>query len=242
VKRTIVKLKKGDPLVIRGKLRVKKSAPRRISKSALGPHAREVFSRLKDAHPDAHCELDHETPLQLLVATILSAQCTDKRVNMVTPLLFQTFPTAASLADAPPEKLEEIIKSTGFFRNKTKSLIGLGKALVERHKGEVPDSMDALVKLPGVGRKTANVILGNAFRKNEGVVVDTHVGRLSVRLGLSKEKDPVKLEQELMPLFPREEWAMLAHVLIFHGRRVCDAKSPKCEICTLNEICPSSMV
>ena len=242
MKRTIVKLMKGEPLVARGRVTVRKTAPRRISKSALGPHAREIFSRLKRAHPDAHCELDHQTPLQLLVATILSAQCTDKRVNMVTPLLFKTFPTAAALADAPREKLEDIIKSTGFFRNKAKSLIGLGKALVERHNGEVPDSMEALVKLPGVGRKTANVILGNAFRKNEGVVVDTHVRRLSLRLGLSRERDPVKLEQELMPLFPQEEWALLAHVLIFHGRRVCDARAPKCQICVLNEICPSSTV
>jgi endonuclease-3 len=199
-----------------------------------------VFSRLKRAYPEARCELDYETPLQLLVATILSAQCTDKRVNMVTPVLFRSFPTAAALADAPREELEEIIRSTGFFRNKAKSLIGLGKALTERHAGEVPDSMDALVKLPGVGRKTANVILGNAFRKNEGVVVDTHVGRLSLRLGLTKEVDPVKVEQDLMPLFPREDWALLAHVLIFHGRRVCDARTPKCEICVLSEICPSS--
>ena len=214
----------------------------RIAKGALGEHASEIFRRLKKAYPDAHCELDHETPLQLLMATILSAQCTDKRVNMVTPLLFETFPTAAALADAPQERLEEIIKSTGFFRNKAKSLIGLGRALVERHGGDIPDSMDALVKLPGVGRKTANVILGNAFRKNEGVVVDTHVGRLSLRLGLTKQTDPVKVEQDLMPLFPREEWAMLAHVLIFHGRRVCDARVPKCEICVLNDICPSSTV
>lgn len=211
-----------------------------IKKGARGAHALAVFSRLKKAHPDAHCELDHETPLQLLMATILSAQCTDKRVNMVTPLLFETFPTAQSLADADQEKLEEMIKSTGFFRNKAKSLIGLGKALVERHNGEVPDSMETLVQLPGVGRKTANVILGNAFRKNEGVVVDTHVGRLSLRLGLTKETDPIKVEQDLMPLVPRDDWAMLAHVLIFHGRRVCDARSPKCEICTVNDICPSS--
>ena len=215
---------------------------RRIAKTALGPYALEVFSRLGRAYPDAHTEVDYETPLQLLIATILSAQCTDKRVNMVTPLLFRTFPTAASLADAPREELEEIIKSTGFFRNKTKSLIGLGKALVERHNGEVPDSMDALVKLPGVGRKTANVILGNAFGKNEGVVVDTHVGRLSLRLGLTKEMDPVKVEQDLMRLFPREDWALLAHLLIFHGRRVCIARAPKCEICVLNDICPSSTV
>ena len=237
-KKTVLKvrLKSGKPLVVKGKVKV------RVSRSAVGPHAREVFARLKRAHPDAHCELDHETPLQLLMATILSAQCTDKRVNMVTPLLFRTFPTAQALADAPREQLEEIIKSTGFFRNKAKSLIGLGKALVERHGGVVPDSMEALVKLPGVGRKTANVILGNAFSKNEGVVVDTHVGRLSLRLGLTRERDPVKVEQALMPLVPREDWAMLAHVLIFHGRRVCDARSPKCEICVLNEICPSSRI
>ena len=202
----------------------------------------EVFARLKRAHPDAHCELDHETPLQLLMATILSAQCTDKRVNMVTPSLFKRFPTAQALADAQQEELEEIIKSTGFFRNKSKSLIGLGQALVERHGGAVPDSMESLVKLPGVGRKTANVILGNAFRKNEGVVVDTHVGRLSLRLGLTRETDPVKVEQELMPLIPREDWTMLAHVLVFHGRRICYARTPKCEICVLSEICPSSTV
>jgi endonuclease-3 len=208
----------------------------------MGAHAAEIFARLKRAYPDAHTELDHETPLQLLIATILSAQCTDKRVNMVTPHLFKTYPTAQSLADARQEDLEEIIKSTGFFRNKSKSLIALGKALVERHNGEVPDSMDALVKLPGVGRKTANVILGNAFGKNEGVVVDTHVGRLSLRLGLTKETDPIKVEQDLMPLFPQKDWAMLAHVLIFHGRRVCDARVPKCEICVLSDICPSSRV
>jgi endonuclease-3 len=237
MKRAIVKRKKG--VAARPP---KKRRPRRIAKNALGPYALEVFSRLKRAYPDARTELDYETPLQLAIATILSAQCTDKRVNMVTPLLFQTFPTAAALADAPPEKLEEIIKSTGFFRNKTKSLIGLGKALVERYNGEVPDSMDALVKLPGIGRKTANVILGNAFGKNEGVVVDTHVARVSHRLGLTRETDPVKIEQDLMPLFPREDWALLSHLLIFHGRRVCEARRPKCEICVLNDICPSSTV
>jgi len=204
--------------------------------------ATEVFVRLKRAYPDAHCELDHETPLQLLMATILSAQCTDKRVNMVTPSLFKRFPTAQALADARQEELEEMIKSTGFFRNKAKSLIGLGKALVERHGGAVPDSMETLVRLPGVGRKTANVILGNAFSKNEGVVVDTHVGRLSLRLGLTRETDPVKVERELMPLVPREDWTMLAHVLVFHGRRICYARTPKCEVCVLSEICPSSTV
>ena len=221
MKRDIVKLRKGK---------------------ALGTYALDVLSRLKRAYPDAHCELDHQTPLQLLIATILSAQCTDKRVNTVTPSLFQTFPTAASLADAPREKLEEIIRTTGFFRNKAKSLIGLGKALVERHNSEVPDSMDTLVRLPGVGRKTANVVLGNAFRKNDGIVVDTHVGRLSLRLGLSKKSDPVKVEQDLMPLFPRKDWALLAHLLIFHGRRVCRARAPNCEMCVLNDICPSTTV
>jgi len=214
----------------------------KLKKSEVGSYALEVFVRLRKAHPDAHCELDHANALQLLIATILSAQCTDKRVNMVTPMVFRTFPTAQSLADADPARLEQMIKSTGFFRNKTKSLIALGKALVERHDGKVPDTMESLVMLPGVGRKTANVILGNAFRKNEGVVVDTHVGRLSARLGLTKQSDPVKIEQELMPLFPREDWAMLAHVLIFHGRRVCDARAPKCDMCTLNEICPSSTI
>jgi endonuclease-3 len=218
----------------------KRTAPRRISKAALGAHALDVFARLRQTHPDAHCELDHETPLQLLMATILSAQCTDKRVNMVTPLLFKTYPNAGALADAPQDELEEVIRSTGFFRNKAKSLIALGKALVERHDGEVPRSMEELVRLPGVGRKTANVILGNAFGVNEGVVVDTHVGRVSLRLGLSRATDPIKIEQDLMPLFPREDWAMVAHVLIFHGRRVCDARSPKCEICSVSEICPST--
>ena len=215
---------------------------RKIKRASLGPHAAEVFTRLKTAHPDAHCELDHETPLQLLMATILSAQCTDKRVNMVTPRLFQLYPDAASLAIAKQEELEDVIRSTGFFRNKAKALIALGKALVERHNGEVPGTMDELVKLPGVGRKTANVILGNAFKRNEGVVVDTHVGRLSARLGLTTEKDPEKIERVLMPLFPQDEWAMLAHVLIFHGRRVCDARKPKCEMCSLSDICPSSLV
>jgi endonuclease-3 len=201
-----------------------------------------VYRRLNKEYPDAHCELDYGTPLQLLMATILSAQCTDKRVNIVTPDLFRKYPAAASLAEASPEEVEDLIRSTGFFRNKTKSLLGMAKAVVERHRGEIPKTMAELTQLPGVGRKTANVILGNAFRINEGVVVDTHVGRLSLRLGLTRQTDPVKVELQLMKLFPRKVWAKLSHLLIFHGRRVCIARAPKCEMCVLSDICPSSRV
>ena len=210
--------------------------------TALKAHAIEVLARLKREYPDAHCELDFETPLQLLIATILSAQCTDKRVNMVTPDLFREFPDAASLSAAPPERLEDLIRSTGFFRNKTKSLLGMSAAVAERHGGEIPRTMDELVKLPGVGRKTANVVLGNAFQINEGVVVDTHVGRLSIRLGFTNETDPVKVEQVLMKLIPREDWSLVSHLLIFHGRRVCVARAPKCASCVLNDVCPSARV
>ena len=206
------------------------------------PDASAVYDQLLALYPDAHCELDFKTPFQLLVATILSAQCTDKRVNMVTPVLFSRYPTVESLARAKQEHVEEIIKSTGFFRNKAKSIIAMAGAVVDRHGGEVPSTLAELVTLPGVGRKTGNVILGNAFDVNEGVVVDTHVGRLAVRLGLTRETDPVKVEQELMKLFPQERWTMLAHLLIFHGRRVCDAKKPRCAECTLSQICPSSTV
>ncbi len=208
----------------------------------LKAHALEILSRLKAEYPDAHCELDFETPLQLLIATILSAQCTDKRVNMVTPELFRTYPDAESLSAAEQEKLEDLIRSTGFFRNKTKSLLGMSTAVAERHGGSVPATMEELVKLPGVGRKTANVVLGNAFGINVGVVVDTHVGRLSVRLGLTNETDPVKVEQALMPLFPQEDWTLISHLLIFHGRRICIARSPKCASCVLNDVCPSARV
>jgi endonuclease-3 len=204
--------------------------------------AGEIYDRLATHYPDAHCALDFKSPFQLLVATILSAQCTDKRVNMVTPALFKRYRTAAALAAAKPEELEELIKSTGFYRNKTKSLIGMATAVAERHGGRIPDELDALVKLPGVGRKTANVVLGNAYDKNEGVVVDTHVARVSKRLGLTKETDPIKIEQDLMRLFPRDRWTMLAHLLIEHGRTICDARRPECEICFLNDVCPSSLV
>jgi endonuclease-3 len=204
--------------------------------------ATEYYRRLSAMYPDAHCALDHEDPYQLLVATILSAQCTDKRVNMVTPALFARYPAAPALADAEPEDLENAIKSTGFFRSKTKSLLGMARALVDRHGGSVPDSMEELTELPGVGRKTANVILGNAFDKNLGIVVDTHVARLANRFGLTRETDPVKIEDDLMPLFPHEQWTMLSHLLIEHGRQICIARSPKCEACPLNDICPSSLV
>jgi endonuclease III len=218
------------------KRRSTKALPRLPGRAAM------IYERLGREHPDAHCELDHETALQLLMATILSAQCTDKRVNLVTPALFKRFPSAETLAEANPEEVEDLVRTTGFFRNKTKSLIGMAGAVVERHHGQVPATMAELTKLPGVGRKTANVILGNAFDINEGVVVDTHVGRLSLRLGLTRETDPVKVELQLMKLFPRKVWARLSHLLIFHGRRICIARAPKCELCVLSDICPSSRV
>jgi endonuclease-3 len=201
-----------------------------------------IYDRLAEHYPDAHCALDFTSPFQLVIATILSAQCTDKRVNMVTPALFKRYPTPAALAAANPEELEDLIKSTGFFRNKTKSLLGMAAAVAEQHDGRVPDTMDALVTLPGVGRKTANVVLGNAFNKNEGVVVDTHVSRVTQRLGLTKHTDPVKIEQDLVGLFPRDRWTMLSHLLIEHGRQICDARRPKCEECFLSDRCPSSSV
>ena len=198
-----------------------------------------LYDGLIALYPNAHCELDFANPFQLAVATILSAQCTDKRVNMVTPVLFAKYPTPESLARAKQEDVEEIIKSTGFFRNKAKSIIGMAGAVADKYGGQVPSVMDDLVQLPGIGRKTANVVLGNAFAINEGVVVDTHIARLSNRLGLTREVDPVKIEQALMKLFPRDNWTMLAHLLIWHGRRVCDAKKPRCGECMLASMCPS---
>jgi endonuclease III len=217
---------------------------KRVSRSrkATREYAAEVYRRLSELYPDAHCELDYSSPYELLVATILSAQCTDKRVNMVTPTLFRRYPTPEALASAKAEELEEIIRSTGFFRSKTKSLLGMSGAVADEHRGRIPATMDELVKLPGVGRKTANVVLGNAFDINEGVVVDTHVARVGGRLGLHRGSDPVKIEQELMKLFERDRWTMLSHLLIWHGRRICIARRPKCEQCALNDICPSSLV
>jgi endonuclease-3 len=197
----------------------------------------EAFERV---YPDAHCELDFKTPLELLVATILSAQCTDKRVNMVTPALFKKYRTARAYAEAPQEQLEAEIQSTGFFRQKTKSLRAMAADLVARHAGKVPNTMDALTALRGVGRKTANVVLGNAFGLNEGVVVDTHVTRLSLRLGLTKQTSAEKIELDLMKLIPREQWTLFSHWLIWHGRRRCYARKPDCEGCEVQHLCPSA--
>ena len=201
---------------------------------------RETISRLKSAYPDARTELAWTNPLELLVATILSAQTTDVRVNGVTPNLFAKYPTAADYAEADPAGLEEDIRPTGFFRNKAKSLQGMARALVEDHGGEVPYTMEELVALPGVGRKTANVVLGNAFGIDEGVVVDTHVRRLSNRLGFTTHNDPEKIERDLMQTVPREDWTVFSHLLILHGRGTCKSRKPDCENCTLNDLCPSA--
>jgi endonuclease-3 len=200
--------------------------------------AKALATELPRIYPLAHCELDFSTPLELLVATILSAQCTDVRVNMVTPALFARCRTAADYAAIPQEELETIIHSTGFYRNKAKSIRAMGAVLVEKHCGEVPRTMEELSALPGVGRKTANVVLGNAFQINEGVVVDTHVGRLSLRLGLTTQTNPVNVEHDLIKLFPREQWCDLSHWLIWHGRRRCKARNPDCQGCELRSLCP----
>lgn len=223
----------------------KTAAPKRPRRApmrrgpALRAHAEEIQRRLAAEYPDAHCELDYRNPFELAVATVLSAQCTDKRVNMVTPVLFARWPDAASLAAAPLEEIEDVIKSTGFFRNKAKSIQGLARMLVAEHGGVLPRTMDELVVLPGIGRKTANVVLGNAFGLNEGIVVDTHVARLSMRFGLTRETDAVRIEKALIPLFARETWAQLSHLMIWHGRRTCDARKPRCNACVLADICPS---
>jgi endonuclease-3 len=199
-----------------------------------------ILPILKRMYPDAKCSLDFKTPLQLLVATILSAQCTDERVNIVTKDLFKKYPTAAAYAAAPQEVIEKDIQSTGFFRNKAKSLRGMAAALVERHRGKVPETMDELTQLAGVGRKTANVVLGNAYGKSVGVTVDTHVTRVSNRLGLTKHAvDAVKIEQDLMKVVPQEDWTMFSHLLIHHGRAICQARKPKCDECPLLPHCPA---
>ena len=195
-----------------------------------------------EVYPDAHCELDFKDPLELLIATILSAQCTDKRVNMVTPALFKKYRTAADYAKATQPELESAIRSTGFFRNKAKSIRAATSTINQKFGGKVPDSMEELRELPGVGRKTANVVLGNAFGKNEGIVVDTHVARLSQRLGLTKQKDAEKIERDLIKLVPREHWTNWSHWLIWHGRRRCYARKPDCGHCEVFRLCPSGKI
>jgi endonuclease-3 len=199
----------------------------------------EILRILRRTYPDAHCELNYRNPLELLIATILSAQCTDKQVNLVTADLFKKYRSARDFAESDPATLEEDIRRIGLFRNKAKSIKKCAQALVEKHLGEVPREMASLVELGGVGRKTANVVLGNAFNINEGVVVDTHVARLSQRFGITNSDDPVKIEQELQKLAPREDWTLLSHWLIWHGRRRCFARNPECPLCEVRHLCPT---
>ena len=216
---------------------------RRPGKPRFAPAAErigEIIDRLQHAYPDACCSLDHRDPLQLLVATILSAQCTDARVNLVTSDLFRKYRTAGDYAAADPAVFEGEIRSTGFFRNKTKSVIGMAQGLVERFDGAVPATMEALTSLPGVGRKTANVVLGNAFGKDEGIVVDTHVARITGLLGLTRHSDPEKIELDLMRVVPRNRWTLFPHLLIQHGRSVCIARRPRCDACAIADLCPSA--
>lgn len=196
-----------------------------------------IYSKLRKNYPDAKCALHYKNPLQLLVATILSAQCTDVRVNKVTPPLFKKYKTSADFAKAKPADVQKFVRSTGFFQNKTKSILGACKAISDDHKGQVPDNMQDLVKLPGVGRKTANVILGNAFNI-PGITVDTHMGRLSRRMGLTKQTDPVKVELDLMQLVPKKEWTRFSHIMIYHGRAICNARKPLCSKCSVEKLCP----
>ncbi len=201
----------------------------------------KIIASLAGAYPTAHCELNFSNPLELLVATILSAQCTDKRVNIVTAELFKKFRRASDYAEAPLAEIQSFIRTTGFFRNKAKNIQACCRKLVERHGGEVPRTMEELIHLDGVGRKTANVVLGNVFNINVGVVVDTHVGRLSLRLGLTKEANPEKVEQDLMKLVPREQWTLFSHWLIWHGRRRCSARKPDCAACEIRALCPTGL-
>jgi len=210
----------------------------RETTSAKAARVKRIIAGLRKAYPDAHCELNHSNPLELLVATILSAQCTDNRVNLVTADLFKKFPSASHYAQADATTLEQDIRSTGFFRNKAKSIRTACQALIEKHGGQVPRTMDELLTLGGVGRKTANVVLGNAFNINVGVVVDTHVARLSHRLGLTPQTDPVKIEQDLMKLVPQAQWTLFSHWLIWHGRRRCYARNPDCPNCEIRSLCP----
>jgi endonuclease-3 len=211
----------------------------RESKAAKKARATQINDRLAREYPDAWCSLDYQNPLQLLVATILAAQCTDERVNQVTPALFDKYPDAQAFARATQEELQQEIRSTGFFRNKARNIIGACGRIVQEHGGKVPETMEQLVALPGVARKTANVVLGTALGKNEGVVVDTHVKRLSNRLKLTAQSDPVKIEKDLCDLLPRQDWTMFSHRLVFHGRATCTARKPDCDNCCIQQLCPS---
>jgi endonuclease III len=218
-----------DDAVARGRFRLQK------------PHEIEAtFAALRRMHPDAHCELEHAAPFELLCATVLSAQTTDAGVNRATPKLFARYPHAQAMAAADPREVERLVATLGFFRQKTRSLIGLARALVERHGGEVPRTLEELVLLPGVGRKTANVVLGVAFRSPVGIAVDTHVQRVSQRLGWTRATEPVPIERDLMRKLPRGEWDLVSHVLIFHGRRICSAQRPRCDDCDVRTLCPSA--
>lgn len=214
----------------------------RESGKARRERAAAILARLRSEYPDSRCSLNFQNPLQLLVATVLAAQCTDERVNKATPALFRRCPDARAYAEIPLAELEELVRTTGFYRNKARAVQNLGRALVTEHGGKVPATMDELKALPGVGRKTANVVLGNAFGTSEGIVVDTHVQRLSRRLGLTEQTDPEKIERDLLPLVPREDWTLWSHLLIDHGRKVCKARKPECPVCVVAELCPSAEV
>ncbi|HZY10144.1 MAG TPA: endonuclease III [Bacteroidota bacterium] len=201
---------------------------------------KSIFTRLKKIYPDAKIALHHSNPLELLVGTILSAQCTDQRVNIVTKELFKRYKSVQEYASANKNELEQVIRSTGFYRAKAKNIINCCKTIIEKHNGKIPDTMESLVQLPGVGRKTANVILNGAFNKSEGVVVDTHVKRLSDRLGLTRQTDPEKIEQDLMTLIPKRDWIITGNLFIWHGRNICQARKPKCPDCPINDLCPSA--
>jgi endonuclease III len=238
---------KSEPVTRGAKVSATHAAPKKAAaksatskrRTAMAP-PEATLERLHEIYPDVRCELDHDGPFQLLVATVLSAQTTDVAVNKATPKLFAAYPDAPSLAAANLEDVEPLVSTLGFFRMKAKSIVGLSKALVAEHKGQVPKSLDALVKLPGVGRKTANVVLGVIWNAPEGVVVDTHVMRLSQRLGWSKNTEPLTIEPDLMKLIPRTRWDITSHLLIFHGRRTCFARKPNCEGCGINDVCPSA--
>ena len=218
------------------------SQARRESRRARRERAGEILARLRREYPETRLALDFQSPLQLLMATVLAAQCTDQKVNEVTPPLFRRYPTARDFAAADLAELEEMVRQTGFFRNKARALKNLGMTLAAEHGGEVPDSMESLVALPGVGRKTANVVLGNAFGRNEGIAVDTHVQRLSRRLFLTEEEDPEKIERDLVAILPREEWTRFALLLQDHGRKICKARRPECAVCPVADLCPSAEI